>query len=335
MARATKYPAAITNAVFKLTDSNAAFSAFIDSGQSLSLLNRRLMKQGRAYYISSIEIAADGITPEQADDQIRVTVSTVQNNWISKNAWVKSKALFDEMNDKVLQDNPSLKAKWHDFKVHFDTDNFTGLSIRPVGGGGATLNYTTAGQPADGEWEISKFVMPQHEIDPATGFPLPAREFEMTLNGAGNAAIAGGATGVQNMITAYQLSRARQHEPAPDVDPLASSSFFNILTDDGGQEPELADVLEDANDMPPYSNSLMFGGTTGLGQGGAFPENHRQHQGKYVLNMAENNVRTSSMIAPCGYVGFEVYNPTSAVLWVKINYKLGSYRGVHAPSMEA
>jgi len=31
-----------------------------------------------------------------------------------------------------------------------------------------------------------------------------------------------------------------------------STSFFNLLTDSGSQEPELADIIEGENDQPPY-----------------------------------------------------------------------------------
>ena len=39
-----------------------------------------------------------------------------------------------------------------------------------------------------------------------------------------------------------------------------STSFFNLLTDSGSQEPELADVIEDENDEPPYDQDEYPGG---------------------------------------------------------------------------
>ena len=76
------------------------------------------------------------------------------------------------------------------------------------------------------------------------GLPLPALEFEPVLFGTDTAS-------KRSLVKAYQESRA-QVQAAPALDPLLADSFFSLLTDSGSQEPELADVIADENDIAPY-----------------------------------------------------------------------------------
>lgn len=237
--RSMKMQPAITDLYFKADLSTATGAGdsrvFIDTAKELSKCNRRLYEQGRMY-------AYQGLTfiwkPDTAGNvaTIDVTVTTAGNSWIVHNAFVKAKALWNEMQDLVLDDNPSIAGKWRDFKVELHSGQTTARMLSSRDGNGVLVQ--------DGEWERSTFVMPQHVVDPVTGVPLPAEEKHVVLIGAD--------TGRVSLVNAYQESRVTVQPVDPNVPAGMSTSFFNLLTDSGSQEPELADIIEDEGDAPPY-----------------------------------------------------------------------------------
>ena len=213
------------------------------------MVNRRLYKQGKVYAVAGVSYVftpASSPVPVASDlAMVSAVVATAGDTWSVQNAHTKGKALWNQMNRLVLKDNPSIKGTWHDFKVRLD-DHHTTNAVVVDGDGNDVL---------DGEWDYSTFVMPQHEVDPVTGLPLAADEFVSHLIGDNTATSMG-------LVKAYGESRATVQPVDPAVPASMSTSFFNLLTDTGSQEPELADVIEDANDQPPYHETAYPGGQT-------------------------------------------------------------------------
>jgi len=219
--------------------------SYIDLAQDLSMVNRRLYKQGKVYAVAGVTytFVAGVATP----DVVQCAVFTAGDTWSVQNAHTKGKALWNQMNKLVLADNPSIKGTWADFKVRLDDHH--------EAAGNAVVRDGDFAAVLDGEWDYSTFVMPQHEVDPVTGLPLAADEFTSHLVGENTVTSMG-------LVKAYAESRATVQPVDPAVPPSLSTSFFNLLTDSGSQEPELADVIEDANDQPPYDETAYPGGAT-------------------------------------------------------------------------
>ena len=99
---------------------------YIDTARELSKVNRRLYSQSRMYAYQGLTFIwrADAASTAQT---IEVSIRTAGNSWILHNAYVKGHALWNEMQQLVLDDNPSIKTKWHDFKVTLSTSQ-TGRS---------------------------------------------------------------------------------------------------------------------------------------------------------------------------------------------------------------
>ncbi len=120
-----KIQPAITDLYFSADTASAGDSrSYIDTMRALSRVNRRLYEQGRMVAYQGLTYiwrdAADydaGGGDVRSLQTIEVTVRTAGNTWIVHNAYVKGKALWNEMQDLVLDDNPSIKGKWHDFKL--------------------------------------------------------------------------------------------------------------------------------------------------------------------------------------------------------------------------
>nr|AGA18277.1 hypothetical protein [uncultured marine virus] len=218
---------------------------YLDIMRDLSIVNRKLFRQGHVVGIESIEFAflapGDPASPATLVDTVALTAFTAGDTWPVHNAFVKGKALWHQMQDLVLDDNPSVRGKWADYKIYLDGGHTTATNMRTVDGGAVEYDL--------GEWDYSKYVLPQHEVDPVTGAPDPADVTTAHLIGP-DLGVLGAWTSV-GLVNAYQESRATV-EIAPNVPTGFSSGFFNLLTDSGSQEPELADVVEDENDYPPY-----------------------------------------------------------------------------------
>ncbi len=256
--------------------------SYIDTAESLSRVNRRLYSQGRMYAYQGLTFIWRAL-PLNAIASLELSVRTAGNTWVVQNAHVKGEALWHQMQDLVLDDNPSVKGKWHDFKVKLSAQQVTAREIHVKDGAGVDVK--------PGEWKLSTYVMPQHEVDPVMGLPLAADEFTACLIGTSTASI-------QSLVEAYEESRATVQSPMPNVPAGMSTSFFNLLTDTGSQEPELADVIEDENDEPPYDLDEYPGGATNA--------NVPWTVGYSAISAAEVDGRIGGFVAPCGLLEIEI-----------------------------
>lgn len=283
--RSMKIEPAQTTLAFKTNpgpgeDQNNTYLHYIDTAKQLSKVNRRLYEQGRMYGYQGLSFIwrAGGTLAT-----IECSVRTAGNTWIVQNAFVKGKALWDEMQDLVLEDNPSIAGKWHDFKIQLSED-FQSRRLLEARDGNGDLYL-------DGEWDYSTYVMPQHEVDPATGQPLAAVEYEAMLIGPD--------TGTKrSLVKAYEESRATVSADQPNVPAGMASSFFNLLTDSGSQEPELATVIEGENDNAPYNLDNYPGG-----DGNASAP---VIVGYSAISAAEVDGQIGGFIAPCGLIELKV-----------------------------
>lgn len=263
---------------------NNASDFYIDTNRSLSRVNRRLYDQGRmvAYQGLTFIWRANGTAPTSLAT-LQCTVKTAGNTWLVHNAFVKGKALWNEMQELVLEDNPSVAGKWHDYKIS--------LSRNQVGNQELDVLDSTGVPYMAGEWNISTYVMPQHEVDPVTGQPLAAEEFTACLIGDDSGSR-------RSLVKAYAESRARPNDFTPNVPGAMSGSFFNLLTDSGSQEPELATVILGENDEPPYDLDNYPGGDTNAPQAVTVAT--------AATSASEVDGRIGPFVAPCGLIRVDI-----------------------------
>jgi hypothetical protein len=290
---------------------------YVDTAKQLSKMNRRLYSQSRMYGFQGLTFIWKQNVANVAT--IEVKVATAGNTWVVQNAYIKGHALWNEMQDLVLDDNPSVKGKWHDFKIQL-SDSVSGVrTLEALAGDG--------GLYLDGEWNLSTYVMPQHSVDGA-GNPLPADEFEATL-------IGGDTASKRSLVKAYQESRATVQPTDPNVPAALSTSFFNLLTDSGSQEPELADVIEGENDEPPYDTNEY--------PGGAVNADAPVICGYAAISPSEVDGRIGGFVAPCGLVeiqvrgydvdGLEIDPQNMPQIEFLLHVAPGAYKGVAAIPM--
>lgn len=308
-----KIQPAVTDLVYRWTpaspDQGAANSQdqYIDVMRDLSRVNRR-------FYEQSMNVVLKGITfvyPQAAAsaDIFTLKAFSAGNTWAVQNAHVKGHALWNEMNRNVLEDNPSIAGKWHGYKVRLDDHHGANNQLNPEDGDEA--DYLA------GEWEYSTYVLPQHDVDPATGQPLPALERTAHLVGPNFGVRIG-------LVNAYQESRATVQDKDPSVPVGLGTSFYNLLTDSGSQEPELADVIREDNNEPPYDHLNYPGGSVNA-------DCAVLHQQASVSKYNPDGA-IGPMILPCGLLrikGSIIDAPVTVILHVAE----GMYKGVAATPM--
>ena len=125
---------------------------FIDLSQVASIVNRRFYRQGLNWAVSNFKFSS----PKDC----QVLVQKLPNTWVMSNSWEKGFRACQKMNMQALQETPSVKPKFLDFKIYADkfhlTDGF-GENLMP-----RTFVYDSANQTASnayataGEWESSR-----------------------------------------------------------------------------------------------------------------------------------------------------------------------------------
>lgn len=274
----------VTVLTYEMPTSQVGVTRYIDLFSDLSMVNRRLMRQGQNLYVAGITVT-DDVAIADANQALDILIRAAGNSWATHNAWVKGKALWDQMNDEVLEDNPSVRGKWADFKVRLDESMAAANTIHALDG-------ASGAYPA-GEWNYSTYVVPQHDVNPATGEVEPAEEWTAHLCGVDDAA----AFRV-GLIGAYEASRATVFQDAPNTPATLPDSFYLKLTDDGSQDPELASVILDANESPPYS--MTVGDYPG-GSGFSAVESLTQ-VARNVKNQFTPTMTLPGFLAPCGLI---------------------------------
>ena len=305
---------AVVSLFYEMPTSAAGVSRFIDLSSDLSRLNRKLMRQGYQYAVAGVTVTDDVGVVSALD----VSISTAGNTWITQNAWTKGRALWDEMNQEVLDDNPSVQGKWADYKVSL-TENMAAANTI------AALNGAAGALPGGYEWAKSTYVVPQHDVDPATGLVQPALEFTACLVGPDDLP-----NGVFSLVKAYEDSRATVQDITPNVPTALPTSFYLQLTDDGSQDLELATVIIDQNDQPPYSmNAGAYPG------GAAFTTSEATTRvARGVKNDFTPTLHLPGFTAECGLLRIDAVRSVGTDnCRIQIHLAPGSYRGVMAVPM--
>lgn len=220
-----------------------ATGLFIDLAQCLSIVNRKSYRQGMNYAVANMKV--------YAIDSGSVMINTLPNNWCMDNATTKIFEFWKEQRASVLKENPTLKAKWSDFKIFMNTDHASA---------GVAGNLTPAAPDGTpyllGEWNASKVVAP------ITGGSTGTSN-EVTVHVVGDHSPAGAfssATTSLGAICAYQRGRALIQSPDPVHLGAATTDFYAQVSSHDEMAQEILDNTLNNNDQPPYSRDHMPGG---------------------------------------------------------------------------
>ncbi len=224
-------------------------SNYIDLAQCLSQVNRKGYSQNKTYFVEGFQFVPGASWT--AGQVASCDIDVVGNTWTTENAWTKARALWKKMNAQTDID----LGTWAEFKVFMDVAHYQGMvnpysSINLLPIDGAQAAFASTGS----EWDYSVFVSPA-----LAGTPTAIEKAAHMLgpdSGAANSNISAACSGSRGIIQGYGDTRTTVHQTDPLVPGDASTSWMNLLFDDGDNMGELGNVQENDNDQPPYAHAL-------------------------------------------------------------------------------
>ncbi len=237
-----KLQPAVKTMTFDLSSVPDPQNMYIDLSQCASLVNRRFYRQG-------LNWAVAGFTWYTQSPGTMI-VSKIPDTWVASNAWHKGFAAWQDMNNKALEENESLKPKFNDFKVYMDSGHHTngvGANLIPRFEPG-TL-YTT------GEWDMSSFRIP-------VGVAAPGDTTDREIIWTGGNYPGAGASGLDavSLIEGYAASRALPDIADPNTPGDADSAtgtvpqnwITAVFSEGTEQDSAVLTDLQEENNIAPY-----------------------------------------------------------------------------------
>lgn len=294
-------------------------SVYIDIAKELSKVNRRLYRQGMVYRVANISITSRDST------NALVSFGTAPDTWVTRAAWNRGLNLYNKMNDQVL-DQPgsgNRKGRYHDYKVYLSDD------MRQKGVGGVLKAIDNGNQQyKDGEWTYSRWSTPDG---------TPTHDLFWTgILGAHNGSA--GSRAYVGLIQSYGESRASVHKESPIFDTDGDDDPLINIFDAGTHVDELADVVANDSDEPPYgvmngSDEATIGDYyPGAGSNGSKPVVRRLAAVGQQGSSSAPTVMLPGFDTICGLIELEVQtdNPTPDAFDITIELAPGNYKGVAA-----
>ena len=266
------------------------------------------------------------------------SVYTLPNTWVMSNAWHKSFAVWQRMNNEALAESESVRPRFLDFKVYADEDHHAagfGANLLPQAPGGAT----TAG-----EWEAS-------EIYPPNGpnFPGNTNNFELIATGANYPGAGASGLNAVSLIEGYAASRLLPNVLDPnapddvlDADGSTPENWMSAMFNEGtDQSSEILEDMQTKNNIAPYpfendgvNLDTMYPGGANQMSGLQWHDNTQIYSTSATTTVGIARVKGGN--APCGLLKV-AWIPTAEVgnqLLIQIDMIPGTHRGYLAEPMQ-
>ncbi len=306
---------------------------YIDTMQSHSIVNRLFARQGMNVLVENLEI---GVQPGGA---FEATIFRLPQHWACVNAWSKSMALWRQQQDDAAEeaDLESTRARYRDFKIHFDSGHVFADNLLPAG-------FAISGGSTRYEWLESNVIIPNDGVVGNT----TDRTLHMLGDDVGSSS--------SGMIKAYAESRSRPHVVDPNIVNVPTGGLFGEMFDVGMDDEEVIDEYQGDNNEPPYlidnASALEYypgGSNQGIGPANPSGTVLPGQMIDIIAVNAGNNYNTDStgsFAAPCGLIKI-VINATGVLpgdpadlgdapfsIWVKVTLAPGHYQGIAAVPMQ-
>jgi len=278
---------------------------YVDIAQQLSLINRRLYRQGMTYHVANV-----AVHDSQGDAYVKFC--TIPNTWTSKAAWKQGFKLWKKQRAMAQSGGANVSGKWSDFKVYMNDDHRTDVD-KP--------QFTDIENDSleAGEWDYSMMLLDTN--GEATD------DFSLHMMGNNNGSLPAGTCVSASLLKALEdvLNQPADDPVAPDA---SGSGLFTLMAHGGdGLEVnmDVVNQMEDDNDSPPYSATKVPGASFNAGD----PWEVRE------IHLGSGGVAPSGMVGgfevPLGLICIETKSGTNPnTIGVIIEIVPGKYKGVHA-----
>ena len=297
----------------------AVHQFYFDLFYHLSLVNRRLYRQGQQLFIKKITVNSRNTTNGS------VAACTAPTSWVTHAAWKAAFKLWMEMR-KGHGGAPGsglprgvTAATWADFKVYLSDEHRQGTAHWPL----PLDSDNTAVDLTNSEWVYSKYQSPEAAVGTAD-------EFTAHLLGDNNPAGPAGPIHSAGIIQGFEDSRrtVQQDETGDDIE---EDSWMVNLFDDGDTLDAIAEDLANDGDLPPYAMELYTGGTVNM-------KAPIVQQHKSVVQegpaLSAPTATLGNVLAPCGLLQMDIMSNLENDVWdILIEIQEGPNKGVKALPM--
>lgn len=220
---------------------------YIDLSQCASIANRRFYRQGLNWAVGGFKFStATGVTGS-------VDIGKLPTTWVLGNSWEKGFRAWQRMNREALEEVPSVRPRFLDFKVFADAlhhSQGSAVNLLP--------NNANAVDAVPGEWTYSSVVTPV--TSGGASVPGQVSEFEIIATGANYPGPGASFLDAVSLIEGYANSRGLPNILDPntpgDADDIGGftpqnwlSGMFNEGTD---QDSVVIDDMTTENNVAPY-----------------------------------------------------------------------------------
>ncbi len=305
-------------------------TGYIDLSLAASVMNRRFYRQGINWAVANCKLMS------LDTDAQSVYVSTLQDSWMVSNAWTKSFKAWQKMQYEFgLDEQPSIKPKFNDFKIFMDSPMYNDwkASIDAGNDGFQTSSTDVTGilMPANywdtvvgvtaiykpGEWIYSKLVTP------ATGGATVV-DYHMTMHGPDVPGITVG------LVENYAISRAVPFSPDPQEN-IGVSIFAQIFDEGTVQTDNVLADLDADNDEVPYEHLEYPGGATNAtGVELVLLDGFSSTNNSGVIQQ----VNSGPFNAQCGLIRIDRIGSNAYPLVIELTLMPGEHRGYLCQEMQ-
>ncbi len=225
-------------------------SKFIDLAQCLSVVNRKLVRQGHVFKVKNLQLWSEDDSPTSF-----VKIGVLPRTWPMFNAYKKARSLWNQYNLEAFGDiGASNLPKYYDFKVLMSAvhANNQGSSEQMT-----PVDFDDNAAPL-GEWVYSKMHNSNSSSDEFQIHMLGGHTVASYAVSSDDTVTDGSLTSI-GAILAYQQSRGLIPANA-DAASLEGQSYDNLRAGPWGSllnldNDQMSDIIEDHvddNDAPPY-----------------------------------------------------------------------------------
>jgi len=303
-------------------------TSYINLAKDLSAINRQLFRQARMYKVKSITLIDD-------DEAKYVQFATAGDTWAMRNGVQRAFKRWNEMNKQVLKDQPSLKARWNDFKIYLSQNHMIAENGGGTGTGGLTVKSMetpediSANKLVYGEWDFSTFESPDGTSS------VDGYEVGILGNHSGSP----GSYSYVGLIQSYGNSRGTVNAQEPNINAAAASDdpLVNLL-DAGTQFDEIAENIIQEGDRPPYAMDEIDGepvapGEAYVGASANMPE-ELMFAELNSSSEADGLQRVYNIEAPLGVIRIDHATEGGGTNFtIIVEMAEGPYKGIHSESL--
>lgn len=312
---------------------------FIDCGQVLSRVNRRLYRQGYTYVLDNIAVY------NQTSDSTftEYQVGAMPTTWPVYNSWKKAYAAWKYQIREATKFVDIQKPKWQDFKIFMNQKHYDIAPVVQDGAGNSDAAYTYLSDPIDmfgngldivgTEWRHSEIFVPiPGETSPNDSQKAALWMLGDTKKTGADQALPTKLEPIEGYGLIYEYNRSRTEITKTDsTEPMHAETGMYSLLNYQPVADNVIDEVEEDNDTPPYDKDSH--------DMSALAQPWLQSQVMTMPAQAVSVAHSGPVVAPCGLILLGIRNGTVADppavddINIRLEFAPGPYRGVLAKSM--